>query len=544
MKPVRKSLAVIVLGGSSVAAFAFGTTVLQNARFARAEQQVETSRDQLARAEDLSSVFRNVGKVVEPSVVNLTVRKAGGVTGNRQLPFDDDMLRRFFPDRDGDGRPDLPEGFGGRGNNPGGPGGGDDEGDAPGGPGGGFEQMGTGSGVIMETSGSTAYILTNNHVAGGASEIVVTLADGRRIENGKVLGTDPKTDLAVVQIQADRLIPAKWGDSEQLEKGDWIMAFGSPFGYVGSMTHGIVSALNRQAGILGQQGYESFIQVDAPINPGNSGGPLVNTRGEVVGINTAIASRSGGFQGIGFAIPSNQAKFVYAALKDKGRVTRGWLGVSIMDVSREADKIQQTLGFKGTDGVLVQETFAKTPATGKLQAGDIVTEMNGKPVKTVQQLRNTIAAMTPGSELKLKVFREGADADVSITLGEQPEDLTAVAGRRGLPGGGPAAADDNKADALGMKLATPSEELAQKFGLGDEPPKGAIITDVQPRSAAAKAGLRPGDLITKVAGKTVTTAKEAGDAIAKADPGKTLLLYVSSGQGGSRFVFVEPAAKK
>src|SRR5205814_1633677 len=184
----------------------------------------------------------------------------------------------------------------------------------------------------------------NNHVAGGASEMTVTLSDGREIKGAKLLGADPKSDLAVVQIKADHLISAKWGDSDTLAKGDWILAFGAPFGYVGSMTHGIVSALNRSnVGILDRQnGYENFIQVDAPINPGNSGGPLVNLKGEVVGINTAIASRSGGFQGIGFAIPSNQAKPIYGILRDKGKVTRGWLGISISDVSKSHELAKST----------------------------------------------------------------------------------------------------------------------------------------------------------------------------------------------------------
>src|SRR4051812_14289653 len=296
MNRVSKSLAVAMIGGGSLVGAFFGTTVVQNVRFAQAAEQVQASREQLNQADSLASVFREIGKVVEPSVVKIDVRKAAGA-GSRQLPFDDEMLKRFFPDKNGDGEPDVPEDFGN---------------------GEGFGLQGTGSGVVMETQGKTAYIVTNNHVAGGASEIRVTLADGRTIENGKVVGTDAKTDLAVIKIEADRVIPAKWGDSDDLQKGDWIMAFGSPFGYVGSMTHGIVSALNRtNVGILGQHGYENFIQVDAPINPGNSGGPLVNTHGEVVGVNTAIATRNGGFQGIGFAIPSNQAKFVYTALKEK-----------------------------------------------------------------------------------------------------------------------------------------------------------------------------------------------------------------------------------
>src|SRR5207237_5465642 len=183
------------------------------------------------------------------------------------------------------GHPDVPPGFG----------------ETP------EEQIGQGSGVIIEADGSVGYILTNNHVAGGAEELSITLSDGREISKAKVLGTDAKSDLAVVRIEADHLIPAKWGNSDELEQGDIVMAFGSPFGYVGSMSHGIVSALNRQAGLLGQYGYENLIQTDAPINPGNSGGPLVDMHGNVIGVNTAIATRSGGLQGIRFAIPANHA---------------------------------------------------------------------------------------------------------------------------------------------------------------------------------------------------------------------------------------------
>ena len=518
MNRLSKSLAVALVGGGSVLGAFVGTTVVQNVRFAQAAEQVQASKEQLAHVDSLASVFREIGKAVEPSVVKIDVRKTAGA-GNRQLPFDDEMLRRFFPDNNGDGQPDVPDDFGN---------------------GEGFGLQGTGSGVIMETQGGTAYIVTNNHVAGGASDIRVTLADGRQIENGKVVGTDAKTDLAVIKIEADRVIPAKWGDSDDLQKGDWIMAFGSPFGYVGSMTHGIVSALNRQAGILGQHGYESFIQVDAPINPGNSGGPLVNVKGQVVGINTAIATRTGGFQGIGFAIPSNQAKFVYAALKEKGKVTRGWLGVSIRDVAQDAAGIQQAFNYTGTDGVFVHELLDNAPVAGKLERGDIITEMNGKPVKTVQELRNAIAATPPGSELKLKVFRNGKLQDTTIRIGEQPENLEQVASRGG--GNRPGSIGREMTPELrGMTLSSPSDEVAQKFGLSADQRKGAVVTEVKPRSAAAKAGLRPGDVITEVAGKPVSSAKEAADAIAKQEPGKILLLYVtSSTPGASRFVFVEP----
>jgi serine protease Do len=514
MTKARKSLAALLVGGGSMVALVTGATTLQNVKFAHAADEVQATREQLAQVNTLSSVFREVGKVVEPSVVKLDVKKTQGA-GNRQLPFDQDALRRFFPDTDGDGEPDIPEDFD-------------------------LGARGTGSGVIMEVQGNTAFILTNNHVAGGASEITLTLHDGRVLENATVLGADAKTDLAVVKVEAERVIPAKWGNSDELQKGDWIMAFGSPFGYVGSMTHGIVSALNRQAGILGNYGYENFIQVDAPINPGNSGGPLVNVQGEVVGINTAIASRNGGFQGIGFAIPSNQAKFVYAQLKEKGKVTRGWLGVSIFDVSREAAAIRETFNYTKNEGVFVMEVMRNAPVFGKLLKGDIITELNGKPVKNVQELRNTVAATPPNTDLKAKVFRKGELTDLTIRLGEQPENLEEVA-LRGRPGADRNAAGgvETTAEMRGMKLTTPSDELAEKYGLAPDMRKGGLVTEVKPRSSAFKAGLRPGDVITEVAGNPVTNAKEAAAEITKQDPKKILLLYVN-GSLGARFVFVEP----
>src|SRR5690606_33573700 len=306
---LRSPLTTTLLTVALVAGGYFGGGwLLRTAQFARAQEQVQATREQLAQVDDLASVFRHVGKAIEPSVVNIRVIKE--VPGIRsRIPLDDEMLRRFFPDHDGDGEPDLPEGFRMPDSEP-------------------FRQMGNGSGVIMDVVNGEAYILTNNHVAGGPEEMVITLYDGRKSEEAELIGADPKTDLAVVKIKASNVIAAPWGNSDELQKGDWILAFGSPFGYVGSMTHGIVSALNRDnVGILGAGGYEDFIQVDAPINPGNSGGPLVNIRGQVVGINTAIASRTGGFQGIGFAIPSNQAKMVYTQLRETGKVTRGWLGI-------------------------------------------------------------------------------------------------------------------------------------------------------------------------------------------------------------------------
>jgi serine protease Do len=391
---------------------------------------------------------------------------------------------------------------------------------------------GTGSGVIMETVEGGAFVVTNNHVAGNATEMTITLADGRTIDNAKVVGTDPKTDLAVLKIEADRLIPAKWGNSDELQKGDWIMAFGSPMGYIGSMTHGIVSALNRtNVGILGSMGYENFIQVDAPINPGNSGGPLVNVRGEVVGINTAIASVTGGFQGVGFAIPSNQAKVVYEQLKEKGKIVRGYLGIEIDDVanprSPQTKTALESLGYDSKEGVFVRGTQASGPASGKLQPGDVITSLDGKPAKSVQDLRNAIASIAPGTEAKLGVVRDGKTQDVTVKIGEQPEEVASARGGRNR---GPGRGEATGVDALGLTLGTLNDELAEKHGVAGTK-AGAVITEIAPNSPAERFGLQVGDVITRVGKTPVNDAKEASEALAKADLSKGVTLSVTNKEG-------------
>jgi serine protease Do len=511
----RKSLTGTVIFGAAAASAFVATGLVKDVQFAGAQQEVETTREQLAHVEGLATVFREVGKVVEPSVVNIRVTK-GSSAASRRLPFNDDMLRRFFPDRDGDGEPDLPEEFG----NP-----------AP--------MEGTGSGVIMEVVDGSAFIVTNNHVAGNASEMVVTLADGRTIDNATLVGADSKTDIAVLKIEADRLISAKWGDSDKLQKGDWIMAFGSPMGYIGSMTHGIVSALNRtNVGILGSMGYENFIQVDAPINPGNSGGPLVNVRGEVVGINTAIASVTGGFQGIGFAIPSNQAKVVYQQLKDKGKIVRGYLGIEIDDVAKpktpRTEMALESVGYEGKEGVFVHGTQSDAPASGKLQPGDVITKLNGKEVGSVQELRNTVASMAPGTDVKVGVVRYGKDEEVTVTIGEQPEEVASVRGGRNRePGRGEATG----VDALGIRLGTLTEELAQKHGVSGTK-AGAVITEIAPGSPGQRMGLSVGDVITRVGKTPVSDAKEASEALSKADLEKGIAVHVTNREG-SRLLTVQ-----
>jgi serine protease Do len=507
MNRARKSIAAVVISGAVGACFGGSALLLGAAEHPKASPQ------QIATANDMSSAFRDVGKAVEPSVVNIRVHKL--TKGAAESPMDNDQLRRFFKENPGFQHmfPQLP----GNGNNPG------DEGS--------YDQVGTGSGVIMEVDGKTGYILTNNHVAGGATEMQVTLNDGRTIDNAQLVGADPKSDLAVVKITADNLVAAKWGDDAPLHQGDWVMAFGSPFGYVGSMTHGIVSALDRSnVGILGANGYEDFIQVDAPINPGNSGGPLVNLQSEVVGINTAIASHTGEFSGIGFAIPAREAKFVYTALKDHGKVVRGWLGVSIGDIAHEP-KLAQSFGYKNTTGVLVESALPGTPAAGKLQSGDIIESVNGKPVENVLQLRNEIASFAPDTELNMTVFRDGKDVPVSLKLGTQPQDMSILASDHG------SAHHEASVDALGLTLSNATDELAKQFNVGEDR-HGALVTQVKPGSAAEQAGLRPGDMITQVGAAKVKNAEEANDLLAKQDMKTGVRLYVVTPEG-ARYAFIQ-----
>jgi serine protease Do len=361
------------------------------------------------------------------------------------------------------------------------------------------------------------------------------LWDGRELHDAKLVGADPKSDIAVVKVKADHLIPAKWGDSDKLEKGDIIMAFGSPFGYVGSMTHGIVSALNRHANIIsGQFAYENFIQVDAPINPGNSGGPLVNLEGEVVGINTAIATRSGGFMGIGFAIPSDQAKYVYDQLKNKGKVVRGWLGVAIKDVSKSPDEAS-SLGWTEHDGIIVEQLMNNTPASGKLQAGDIIVDLNGNKVSNVDELRSQIAQTAPGTDVKLTVMRDKKQEDVTVKLGEQPDDYRGVAA--GQNGHNDNANAQSSAEALGVRVAAADAELTQKYGLEDGV-DGAVITGIKPGSLAQLSGLRPGDVITKIDNTPIKSPDDLNDALTKKDLSKGVKLYVTDREG-SRFFFLK-----
>lgn len=501
----------------------FGSAVYADGPLTAERAQLDESA--ISHAEALARAFRTVSQVVEPSVVKIDAVRArqanaggpgGGLGG--QLP---DMLRRMFPDRDGDGEPDVPGGFN------------FDFGPADPGP---RREFGEGSGVIMEVGEGKAWILTNNHVAGGAEELMVTLADGRTITEARVIGTDPNTDLAVIEVVGEGLIAARWGNSDALLKGDIVLAFGSPFGYEGTITQGIVSALDRSPGIINanatrdQRGfsYEYFIQTDAAINPGNSGGPLVNLRGEVVGINTAIATRTGTNAGVGFSIPSNQAKFVYDSLRSSGVVVRGYLGVQIRDVRELTNEQRQNLGFASMRGTYVQQTVATGPAHRKLLPDDIITAIDGVATRDSRDLRTRIATMTPGTTVKLTVWRDRKSVEVEITLGTQPGGAVAqaAAARPQAPAAG----------ALGIDLADATKEELERYGL-DVDAKGALVVGVREASRAARYGIAVGELITAVNGEPVSSAEEAAKQLSKADVKSGIRLRLLNREG-QRSVFI------
>lgn len=380
------------------------------------------------------------------------------------------------------------------------------------------KQQGMGSGVIVDDAG---HILTNNHVVGDADELMVQIGEQKPVK-AKLVGTDPRSDLAVIQIKTDgvKLEAAPFGNSDKLKIGEWVIAAGNPFGLDNTITAGIVSAKGRS--IMGGNQYEDFIQTDAAINPGNSGGPLVNLRGEVIGINTAIFSRSGGYQGIGFAIPSNMAKSVMASLISTGKVVRGWLGVGIQNLTEDLAK---SFNYPGVDGALVGSVQDGSPAEkAGVKEGDIITALDGEAVKNINQLRNNIAAMPPGKNLHLDIVREGRKQEITVKVGELPAEQTT-----------PDFKDDSSSD-IGLSVETLSPELAAR--LRSKLSEGVVVRAVRPGSIAEESGLQPKDIIVNVNGSEVKSVESFGKIIEKADLKKGIRLIVES-KGMKRFVFLK-----
>ncbi len=379
-------------------------------------------------------------------------------------------------------------------------------------------ERGLGSGVIVSSDG---YILTNSHVVDKATKILVRLADKREFQ-GKVVGTDPRTDIAVLKIGATGLPTLPFGDSSRVRVGDIVLAIGQPFGVGQTVTMGIVSATGR--GGLGIEDYEDFIQTDAAINPGNSGGPLINNRGEIIGINTAIIGPSGGNNGIGFAVPVNLAHNVMDQILKNGKVIRGYLGAIVQDVT---PAIAKQFGVKGTKGALLGDVQDGTAADeAGLKRGDIITAINGKPVEDARRLRLAISLTPPGTTVKLTVVRNGKPMEVSVKLRELPDEMA----KSGAPGVQSGTLDGVEVDEL-----TP--RIARQLGL-DASVFGVVITDVDPNSSAYDAGLRRGDVIQEVNHKPIRNKRDFEAAARAAGDGPVLLL-VNRG-GNTMFLAIEP----
>ncbi len=378
---------------------------------------------------------------------------------------------------------------------------------------------GVGSGVIVSPDG---YILTNNHVVAGAREVTVTLPDKREFM-GTIVGTDPKTDLAVVKIDAQNLPTVPWGRSSKLRVGEPVLAVGNPFGLSSTVTQGIVSALGR--GRIGITQYEDFIQTDAAINPGNSGGALVNTKGELVGINTAIFSRNGGYQGIGFAIPTSMAKPVYESLVKTGKVVHGYLGIGIQDVTKD---LAETFRLKEPKGALVGEVKDGSPAQrAGLTQGDVIIRYGGSPVEDPLALQRLVTRTAVDAEATLTVVRNGRELDLTVTVGEQPDSIKTARADR-----------DVRQHALaGLAVKDLDPWTARRLGLSRET-EGVVVVDVEPGSGADRAGLTRGDVIREINRKPVPSVRDFERVASDLEKDQRVLLLINR-RGASLFVAVK-----
>jgi serine protease Do len=494
---LRGRLALLVLGAVALVVLVEVGTFSRGGGSTLAAAPALSPEEQrsLARAEEMSQAFATVVRLVKPAVVNIHVERVQVVTRRESpLPFGNDDFFRYFFGEPGPQQQPRQRRYE-------------------------FRQPIAGSGVIVDAA--HGYILTNNHMVEGAEKISVKLADGRESE-GKTVGADPATDLAVIRIQAENLAEAHLGDSDALQVGEWVIAIGNPFGLDLTVTSGVVSAKGRSN--LRTATYEDYIQTDAAINPGNSGGPLINLRGEVVGINSIILSPTGTFAGYGFAIPSNMAKEVMGQLVAKGSVTRGYLGFVVQELTPE---LAEGLGLpKDTKGVAVPQVAAGSAAEkAGLKPNDVVVKFDGKHITSANQLLNLVAQTAPGASITITVLRDGKEVDLKATVGERPRE-EAVAGRQAPP---------SKEQALGFSLTDLTSELAQQLGLTGD--RGVVVTEVEDGSPAAEAGLQAGDLIMAVNRQSVPDVDAYRKVLAGLGSAKRLVLLVKS-HGASHFVLL------
>ncbi len=438
-------LAVALLIGAGLGALAKGRVETEPAPAAQIQAPIVPVQMPLPTVS-----FAAVAETIRPSVININTLSRGTVPGRTPFEefFGDEFFRRFFGE--------LPERI---------------------------PQRSLGSGVIVDPKGIA---LTNAHVVERATDIEVVTLDGSK-HKAKIVGLDKKTDLAVLRLDDGKSTfrAARLGDSDRAQVGDWVLAVGSPFGLQATVTAGIVSAKARQ---IGQGPFDDFLQTDAAINPGNSGGPLANMQGEVIGINTAIVA---GGSGIGFAIPSNMARKIYTELLDKGRVTRGWLGVQIQPLTPE---LAREFGVKDVRGVLVSDVVPDSPAAkAGIQRGDIITEFDSKRLEGPADLQRAVGLLAPGQSAKVRVWREQGDKTVEVKVTEAPDEREA----RERPGGRPRSL-------LGLEVRPITPDLAQRFSLKST--EGVVVARVEEGSAAAEAGIQRGDVVKQIKRQNVLTS--------------------------------------
>ncbi len=431
---------------------------------------------------DTSRAFAEIVDAVSPSVVNISTKKT--VTRERPPLFNDPFFDFINPFQESPRK---------------------------------WREQSLGSGVIISEDG---YIITNNHVVEQADEIKVTLYD-RRTLSGKVVGADPKTDLALVKIDVGNLPAIPWGDAERLRVGEFVLAIGNPFGLSHTVTMGIVSAVGRAN--VGIADYEDFIQTDAAINPGNSGGPLVNIKGELVGINTAIFSRSGGYQGIGFAVPSNMVRLVVGQLRKEGKVVRGWLGVTIQDMTPELAK---KFGLETAEGALVSDVFRDSPAQkAGIERGDVIIEYDGRGVKDVSSLRNMVAGSRVGSEVEVEVVRDKARRKLKVVVEELPLEFSEVSP---VP---PEEKSDVKALA-GITVTELTSAIAKQLGI-EQSERGVVVLDVEPGSPAHDAGIKKGDVVQEIDRERIYSIDDWKEIVSGIGPDEMVVMFIN--RGGRKF---------
>ncbi|MBP0129444.1 MAG: DegQ family serine endoprotease [Nitrospira sp.] len=439
--------------------------------------------------------FVEIAKSVKPAVVNIAAARTGKSGEEPQgSHFDNPFFRRFFGDELKRERPKEPK------------------------------EKGQGSGVIVDPSG---LIITNNHVVDKADDIRVVLSDKREFK-ARLIGTDSKTDIAVIKIEATGLSPIAWADSDQVEVGEFVLAVGSPFGLTQTVTMGIVSAVGRAS--MGIAEYEDFIQTDAAINPGNSGGALVNVRGELVGINTAIVSQSGGNMGIGFAVPSNLAHSIMDQLVRTGKVVRGWLGVSIQELSPE---LARQFGMTETKGVLVSDVIEDSPAKkAGFERADVIVEFDGKPMHSPTHLRNAVAQTPLGKKVSITLIRDKTLTTLDVTIVEQPKSMAQSGSKEREESIAPTGVLSD------LEVHELTEELAGRYGIKSSE-RGVVVTRVRPGSMVEEIGVREGDLMLEINRKAVTSLTTYERLKSGLSKEQAVLLLVKR-QGRSLYLTLKP----